>query len=230
MKSGILYNIGISSVRGYLKLFHGFKVIGIENVPVEGGLIIVCNHISHLDPPALGVSVGRRVRFVAKQELFEQFFLKWYLPAVGVIPLKRGGGGKVMLDTAADAIKAGDAVVLFPEGTRSKTGMPGHPRTGFIVLTAMSGAPVLPMRISGSYDCMPPGSILPIPGKIQIVIGKPIHWKEGELNLHDRDQMQAQAEMVFQKIFELPGWHPRKAKKIPEKSDKAVENNGDGNL
>lgn len=197
-------------VRGHMRLWHQLKVVGSENVPLEGGLLIACNHISHLDPPSVGVAVPRRLRFVAKDELFRQFFLSWFLPTIGVIPIKRGSGGNVMLDKAAEEIEKGEAVVLFPEGTRSKTGRPGRARTGIIVLAARTGAPVLPVRVSGTYDCMPPGSVFPKPGPIQVAFGTPLTWAPGELDLDNREQMQKEAQRVLDKIMELPGWFPKR--------------------
>jgi len=209
LKPTLWYIIGRVIVRAYLKLFHRFEVVGTENVPVDGGLIIVSNHISHLDPPSMSCSFIRPVRFVTKQELFKTFFLSWYLKQVRAIPLKRGGGGKAMLELAADALREGSCVVLFPEGTRSKTGQPGRPRTGFLLLAAMAGAPILPVRISGSYDAMPPGSIMPRPGKIHVSIGEIMTWNQDELDRMDRDRLQTEADKVFEKIMELPGWLPK---------------------
>ncbi|MFH1675852.1 MAG: lysophospholipid acyltransferase family protein [bacterium] len=186
--------------------------MGVENIPKTGGFIVACNHISHLDPPAVGCANPRLSHFVAKEELFRQFFFSWYFGQIGIIPIKRGGGGRVMLDTAADAIKKGEVVTMFPEGTRSKTGMPGRPRTGFIVLAAMANCPIIPARVSGTYDCMPPGSGFPLPGKVQVVYGKPISWARDELNADNREQMISEAERVMNIILSLPGWHPKNAK------------------
>ncbi len=216
-----LYRIGRFFLRTHLLIWHGLTAVDAENIPESGGAIIACNHISHLDPPSVGSAISRDIRFVAKEELFHQFFLSWYFPLIGIIPLKRGGGGKMMLDNAAEAIKEGDIVALFPEGTRSKTGLPGRPRTGMIILAAMSGAPIIPARISGSYDCMPPKRILPLPGKIQVAFGKPIQWKPGELDVGNRDQMIDEARKVMDIILELPGWYPKKARIKPDKSELA---------
>jgi len=204
------YALGWHLMRGVLTVYNRLKVVGVENIPLEGGLLFACNHISHLDPPSVGVSVPRRLRFVAKEELFHQFFLGWYLPTVGVIPIKRGAGGNLMLDKAADAIEKGDAVIMFPEGTRSRTGLPGRAHTGIIVLAARTGAPIVPVRISGSYDCMPPGSPFPRPGRIQVSFGPPVKWAQGELDLNDRGLMQREAQRLMETIMSLPGWLPKK--------------------
>jgi len=215
-RTGPYYWFAWRVVRIHFTIWHQLKVIGVENVPLSGGALLAANHISHLDPPSIGVSLVRRTRFVAKQELFEQFFLKWFLPSLEVIPIKRGSGGSAMLETAIKAVEKGDLVTFFPEGTRSRTGYPGRPRTGIVVVAASTGVPVIPARVSGTFDCMPPGSRFPRPGPIQVAFGKPIVWKKGEIDLNNREQMQQAAQYIMDRIMELPGWFPKRApKRLP---------------
>jgi 1-acyl-sn-glycerol-3-phosphate acyltransferase len=208
---GFWYWLGRSVVKTLLIIYNRMKAFGVENIPDSGGALVACNHISHLDPPVLGCAFLRKVHFVAKQELFEQVFLRWYLPLVGVIPIKRGSGGNLMLDTAEHVIESGGIVALFPEGTRSKTGFPGKPRTGIIVLAVRTGAPVIPARISGTFDCMPPGSLFPRPGGVQIVFGKPMVFTADKVDLDNREQVQQAAKELFDTILALPGWYPKRA-------------------
>ncbi|HDS31089.1 MAG TPA: 1-acyl-sn-glycerol-3-phosphate acyltransferase [Firmicutes bacterium] len=212
-----LYWLGKSLAKVYFTVFHRLEILYPENLPESGGCMIAANHVSHLDPPVLGTATPRVLSFVAKQELWESGFLKWYFNQIGIIPIKRGGGGAEMLNVAAKAVNDGRAVVFFPEGTRSKTGYPGKVRTGVIVLAAMTGAPIVPVRISGTYDCMPPKTKFIRPGKIQIAFGEPISWAEGELDSGNRDQMVSEAAKLMDAILSLPGWHPKKAK-MPDRS------------
>jgi len=217
---GIWYKIGWSFLRFHYRLWHRIEAVDPENVPEEGGVILASNHISHLDPPGIGVTLSRPVRFVAKDELFHQFFLSWYLPSIGVIPIKRGGGGREMLVHAADAVSDGDIVLLFPEGTRSKSGEPKRFRTGMVILAAMTGAPIVPVRISGSYDCMPPGSSFPKPGKIQVAFGKPVRYSPCQLNMDNREQMLEEASRIREMVASLPGWLPTKVKSGSRKTER----------
>jgi 1-acyl-sn-glycerol-3-phosphate acyltransferase len=211
---GFWYWLGRGSLKAALLTFCGLKIISKENIPKSGGAIIASNHISHLDPPAVGTSCPRKVRFVAKDELFHQPFLSWYLPAVGVIPIKRGSGGNLMLDKASEAIANGDIVVLFPEGTRSKTGLPGRAHTGIVVLAARTKVKIIPARVSGTYDCMPPGRIMPVPGKVQVVFGEPITI-DPNIDLGNREQTQREAQRILDICMSLPGWTPKHAKLPP---------------
>lgn len=219
---GPWYWFGWRVARTHMAIWHRIEPVDVHNMPITGGAIIASNHISHLDPPSVGCTTPRHMRFVAKEELFKQFFLSWYLPSIGVIPIRRGGGGRTMLEHAAVAVKNGDLVALFPEGTRSKTGGPGRPHTGVIVLAAMTDAPVIPVRISGTYDCMPPGSVLPGPGKIQVAFGEPIRWESGEIDTDNREQLVREVRKVMARIYELPGWHPKRAKASIDEIEEAI--------
>jgi len=209
-------------IRNHMVIWHQLKVLDVHNLPLTGGVIVASNHISHLDPPAVGGATPRLSRFVAKEELFRQFFLSWYLPSVGVIPIKRGAGGRSMLENAAEAVVNGDLVTMFPEGTRSRTGMPGKPHTGVIVLAAMTGAPIIPVRVSGTFDCMPPRSTFPRPGKVQVAFGEPIKWAPDELDTDNREQLFREVKRVMAAIYKLPGWHPRHAKASIEEIEEKI--------
>ena len=128
---------------------------GLEQVPREGAALVACNHISYLDPLADAYFItlaGRRPRFLAKQELFENPFLRTVLRGAGQIPVRRGTGDPAALDAAAAALRSGEAVLVYPEGTVTKNPdfSPMAARTGIARLAFETGLPVVPLAIWGA--------------------------------------------------------------------------------
>ncbi len=148
------------------------KVEGLENVPRDRTLIFCANHPSAMDIPILFVCLPVQFRFVAKRSLFNIPFLGWHLWRSGHIPVERDKPHKAMksLDQAAERIRAGCSVVLFPEGHRSRDGSMGAFKSGSFYLAVKSGAPVIPITISGSRAVLKPDSLHVRPGVVEIII------------------------------------------------------------
>lgn len=210
---GLFYWLECGVVYAHFRFWHCLTITGQENIPLDGGVIVAANHLSHLDSPPIGCSIPRRARYVADTEMFKKFFLRWYLPLTGCIPIRRGGGGSDMIDTSADVLKKGDLMILYPEGTRSRTGLPGRVRTGIVVIAKQADVPIVPCRISGTFECWPWNSFWPKPGPIQVSFGNPIRWNPDEIDLDDREDIERKAEQVMDAIQALPGWIPKTAKK-----------------
>lgn len=133
----------------------GVRWEGLERLPRTGPLIVAANHVSMVDPPLVGVAVGRIrfPRFVGKQELFRPAPVGWFLRRLGCIPLDRSRGDVRAVRGALDVLLSGGCMVLFPEGTRSRTGAPGRPKPGVSLLARQTGARVVPARVfnTGSW-------------------------------------------------------------------------------
>lgn len=144
------YIISNRSTELFLNLVRGKPVIeGLENVPKKGPLIVGVNHVSILDPMLTAVALYR-VRFpyfMGKEELFRIPILGKLFYRIGAIPLDRGRGDVSAIRRALTVLNENGCMVLFPEGTRSKTGRPGRPKSGIGLLARESGAPVLPARV-----------------------------------------------------------------------------------
>ena len=153
-------------------LFRG-QTIGISNLPKIGGVVVVSNHGSHLDPPILGHALGRPVAFMAKSELFKIPILASIISACGAYPVKRGAGDREALRTASSRLKDGWATGVFLDGTRQENGRVNDPKAGAALLAGRTGCPILPIAIVNSYRAFPKGSILP-----RFI---PIHLRVGEL-------------------------------------------------
>jgi 1-acyl-sn-glycerol-3-phosphate acyltransferase len=143
------------SVFPLARAYFAFRLDGLEHIPRAGPVLIACNHASYLDPIANAYAVlraGRRPRFLAKEELFRAPLLRWALPGVRQIPVRRGARDGVVLDLASDALRAGEAVVIYPEGTVTtrEDGLPMSGKSGLARLAVRSGVPVIPMVSWGS--------------------------------------------------------------------------------
>lgn len=168
----------------FLIFFSGVKVRtrGLENIPTDKASILVSNHQGAADIPILLAYLPVRFRFAIKKELFSIPFFGWYLRRADYFPVEREMifSAYKMVNTVVNILNAGGSVLIFPEGTRSRTGSLGEFKRGSLMAALKSGAPVVPISISGSYDILPRGSWLFKPAKVTISVGKPVHIKSEE--------------------------------------------------
>ena len=138
--------------RGLVSLFYHLrfkiKVIGRENIPEKiGGCIIASNHVSNNDPPFIGVVFKGKYTFMAKEELFKNRFFAWLIRKLGAFPVKRGAKDFAAIDKAIESLDKGRTFIIFPEGTRSKTGELGRPKSGVSIIAVRAKAPVIPVFV-----------------------------------------------------------------------------------
>lgn len=132
------------------KFLFGLTVTGRNRVPRRGGLIIACNHISEMDPPVLGCAIPRAVAFMAKVELFGSRFSDYWFRKLNAFPVNRSSVDTKAIRTAIERLRNGEAVVIFPEGTRSHDGKLLPVKAGIGLVAVASGAPVVPTFIWGT--------------------------------------------------------------------------------
>lgn len=168
------YYFGRIIVRTLLKLLTRWQVTGKENVPNEGALLIVANHISLADPPVIGASLSRRVLFMAKEELFRAGFSRFIVGSLGAFPVHRGRIDKQALQNAKRVLAQGQALVMFPEGTRSKSLQLQAAFPGSALIALQSSVPILPIGIMGTEKIKGLSWMLHRP-RITVNIGCPFH-------------------------------------------------------
>lgn len=147
-------------------------ISGLENIPKDETVIFCANHPSAMDIPILFKCLPVQFRFVAKRSLFNVPFLGWHLWRSGHIPVERDRPHKAMksLEDAAERVRAGSSVVLFPEGHRSRSGGMGAFKSGSFYLAIKSQKPVIPITISGSRQVLAPDSFHVRPGVVRVVV------------------------------------------------------------
>ena len=139
------YYLAGFAVRNYARLFWGFKVLGLEKVPRTSGLVLASNHFSTFDPPMIGSVVSREVHFMAKRELFESQPMRWLAEHLMAFPVDRSKSDMRAIKEALRYLKAGVAVGIFPQGTRSAADEDAHGGAAFLAQRA--GVPLLPTAI-----------------------------------------------------------------------------------
>jgi 1-acyl-sn-glycerol-3-phosphate acyltransferase len=165
-------------VRGVLQpffhLYFRMARIGREHIPADGPVIFAANHRSFLDPFVIACMSRRPLYYVAKKELFAKPLTAWFLNSLGAFPIDRGAADEDAMGTARQILERGDAVLIFPEGTRIRPGGLGAPKRGVGRLALETGAPVIPVAVIGTEEIRKKWRIRP--HKVSIRAGAPLRF------------------------------------------------------
>jgi 1-acyl-sn-glycerol-3-phosphate acyltransferase len=186
----------------------GWKRFGLENVPMQGPVILAPNHASLFDPPLVGCASPRRVTTMGKAELFDK---KWFglkifpyvIQHMATFPVKRGAPDRRAIRRALKVLDAGEALVIFPEGTRTRTGELGQGEIGLGMIAHSSKAPIVPIYMSGTENALSPlrGGIRLF--KTRVYFGQPLRFEEEYARKGDRATLEAITTRVMQEIARL---------------------------
>ena len=174
----LIYRVAQTISYTYFRLFHGFRVQGLENIPKDKPFILACNHLSFFDPPAIGCKIPRNLHYFARDSLF--FWpLGLLISSLNSIPVNRGQLDLGTLRKVLKVLKNGHPILVFPEGTRSEDGELQDPQKGLGLLVAKSSVGVIPARIYGSGKAFGKKHLIPRIGrKIYINIGVEISFDD----------------------------------------------------
>jgi glycerol-3-phosphate dehydrogenase (NAD(P)+) len=162
-------------IKTAILIYFRVRRLGREHVP-PGGVILASNHRSFLDPFVVGCCVRRPIYFVAKRELFKNPLVGWFLNCMGAFPVRRGQSDEESVKTSLQLLADGKAVVMFPEGTRIVNGSLGRPKRGVGRLALQSGAPVVPVAVTGSENARDGWRIKPV--RVHVRLGAPLSFPE----------------------------------------------------
>lgn len=171
----------------------GWEVKGRERVPRSGGLIVASNHISFWDPPMVGSALPREMHFLAKSELFATPVLGPLIRAVNAIPIRRGVADMTGMGRAMEVLRAGGALLIFPEGSRMRDSELHPARPGVGMLAVNADTRIVPCYISGSNR---PARWLTHRARVRVWFGPAHHWRD----LVDRDEDLTPGRPLYQKV------------------------------
>ena len=161
------FTTGLAAVACFI--FYPCRVYGRDNIPKKGGCIYASNHESNVDPVLLPVVSPRRMRFMAKEELFRNPVLGWMIRTGGGFPIRRSSADRGALNEFIHQLELGYPVLIFPQGTRGGTRIQAG--VGFLAVT--SGVPVVPVYIEGTAKVLPKGAKFPKRTSVSVTFGKP---------------------------------------------------------
>jgi 1-acyl-sn-glycerol-3-phosphate acyltransferase len=199
-------------VLGLCKILFRVKVVGTEHVPATGAYIIAPTHRSNLDTPFASFVTHRRIRFMAKREMFEKPFWAKVFTALGGVPVDRGSpSARAALKATRGALGDGEPVCVFPEGTRRHGREVSELFDGTAYLAVKLGVPILPVGIGGSEEILASGKKIPKLHRVAVVIGQPIQppadattRKRGDL-VAITQQLQIELQKLFDEALRIAG-------------------------
>ncbi len=199
----LTYWLGHSFFRALARGLYDFRVVGSENMHFDGPAIIAANHVSFLDPPFIGQAFDETIYSFARKTLFDQPLVGKVLRQWQAIPVDRDKPDTASLKATIRLLKSGKKVLMFPEGTRSSDGKLQKGEAGVGLFLAKTGAPVLPVRIFGTYEAYPRGAKFLRPTQITLVIGQRYQPDITSAAAHGRDLYQTLADEVMHRIAGL---------------------------
>jgi 1-acyl-sn-glycerol-3-phosphate acyltransferase len=170
----MFYRVFRAFVLTIFKVVFRVHVSGKEHVPATGAYVVAPSHRSILDIPFAAYMTRRRIRFMAKKELFKTWIGRTFFNALAAIPVDREVADRAALRAAQQALESGEPVGVFPEGTRHAGQVLGDMHDGAAYLAQKLGVPIVPVGIGGSEEIMAKGKLFPRFKKVAVVIGRPI--------------------------------------------------------
>ena len=182
-------------------MFFKIEFHGVENIPSEGACLITPNHITYADPIWITIPIRRRIYYMAWDKPFEIPVLGFLMRSFGAFPVSLDSADASAHRSANDLLRAGRALVIFPEGGRTKTGKLMPFKMGAFRLALTHGVPIVPVTINGAEKIWPVGKMLPRPGKLTITYHPPIIVERAP-EITNRTELKAEARLLARKTHD----------------------------
>ncbi len=169
-----MYCFARSSVRLIGTIFQNLKVYNVTNVPLSGGVLLLSNHQSFVDPAFIASKLPRKLSFLARASLFDPILFGWIIRQLNAFPVKQGKGDVGAMKQSIALLQQGKALLMFPEGQRTHSGKMQAIAPGAALIVKRAKVPIVPIAIEGAFDVWPKHRMLPRTGKVRINFGKPV--------------------------------------------------------
>jgi 1-acyl-sn-glycerol-3-phosphate acyltransferase len=174
----LIYRVAWCMFRVVFAVYFRWRVYHPERVPLSGPVILAANHASFIDPPLVGAGLKRTINYLARESLFRFPVVGAILRAVNSVPVDRDGGGAAGLKAILGRLLTGGGIILFPEGTRTRDGRLQPARSGIGLTVIKSDAPVVPVRVFGTFEAFGRHLKFPRPHPIAVKYGQPILFEQ----------------------------------------------------
>lgn len=192
------YYLGWCAFRTLYKCYFRYRVFNPERVPASGPVILASNHASFIDPPLVGSGLKRGINYLARESLFRFPVVGAILHSWSAVPVDRDGGGAKGLKIILDRLLAGGGIILFPEGTRSRDGKLQPARSGIGLVVIKSTAPVVPVRVFGTFEAYGRHMKFPRPRTVAVKYGQPLYFEQ--LRAEAKDCSKARLKEIYQQV------------------------------
>ena len=192
------YFFGWCFFRALYQLYFRWRVYNPERVPKTGPVILAANHASFIDPPLVGAGLRRNINYLARESLFRFPGIGALLRSWNSVPVDREGGGAAGLRKIMDRLLAGGAIILFPEGTRSRDGKLQPARSGIGLTVIKSEAVVVPVRVFGTYEAYGRHVRFPRPRHVAVKYGAPMRFEA--LRAEAKTCSKARLKEIYQQV------------------------------
>ena len=198
LRMNISYRLGWLGFRALYRFYFRWRVFSAERVPLTGAVILASNHASFLDPPLVGSGLNRGINYLARESLFRFPGMGALLRSWNSVPVDRDGGGAAGLKTILDRLLAGGAIILFPEGTRTRDGRLQPARSGIGLTVIKSDAVVIPVRTFGTFEAYGRNQKFPRPFPVAVKYGEPMRFEK--LRAEAKNCSRARLKEIYQQI------------------------------
>jgi 1-acyl-sn-glycerol-3-phosphate acyltransferase len=192
------YRLGWLGFRAMFAIYFRWRVFNPERVPLQGGVILASNHASFLDPPLVGSGLKRDINYLARESLFRFPGIGALLRSWNSVPVDRDGGGAKGLKIILERLLAGNGIILFPEGTRTPDGKLQSARSGIGLTVIKSAAPIVPVRVFGTFEAYGKNHKIPRPYRVAVKYGEPLHFEKLRAEAKNCDK--ARLKQIYQEI------------------------------